>query len=138
MSEENVELAATELIRKWVDAWNREDLDTFVSAFDDDAVVITDPSWMEPGPFVGRAAVSQWYAALREAWGGRDTNVITELFDVGESVLARMNWEVQGRFSGIETVLDITCISRIEHGRIVRQQWYFDYQKAIEAVGLSE
>jgi hypothetical protein len=26
----------------------------------------------------------------------------------------------------------------IENGKIVRQQWYFDHGKALEAVGLSE
>jgi ketosteroid isomerase-like protein len=138
MSDENVELAATELIRKWVDAWNRGDLDTFTSVFGDDALVITDPSWMEAGPFEGRAAIRQWYAGLREAWGEHDVTVITELFEVGDSVLVRANWEVQGRSSGIETVLDVTCVCRIEHGRIVRQQWYFDYKRALEAVGLTE
>lgn len=138
MSDENVELAATELIRRWVDAWNRADLDNFVSAFDADALVITDPSWMEPGPFRGRAAIRKWYEGLRESWGEQNASVPTELVGVGDMVLARMDWEVQGRSSGIETVLDITCVNRIERGKIVRQQWYFDHQKALEAAGLSE
>jgi hypothetical protein len=135
MSEE-LESAPTEVIRGWLDAWNRGDLDAFADAFGDDVLVITDPSWMEPGPFEGREAVTAWYFGLRDA--GRNVNVITELFDVGDSVFARMNWEVQGRSSGIETTLDITCVSRIERGTIVHQQWYFDYEKALDAVGLSK
>jgi hypothetical protein len=45
---------------------------------------------------------------------------------------------VQGRSSGIETVLDVTSVNRIEGGKIVRQQWYFDYAEALAAAGLSE
>ncbi len=56
MSGKNVELAATEVVRGWIDAWNRDDLGSFADAFDDDVVVITDPSWMEPGPYEGREA----------------------------------------------------------------------------------
>jgi hypothetical protein len=136
MSGKNVELAATEVVRGWIDAWNRDDLGSFADAFDDDVVVITDPSWMEPGPYEGREAVTAWYLGLREA--GRNVNMITELFDVADDVFARMNWEVQGRSSGIESTLDIVCVSRIERGRIVHQQWYFDYEKALDAVGLSK
>ena len=133
MSKEN-----TEVIRRWLDAWNRADLDAFADAFDADALVITDPSWMEPGPFSGRAAIREWYEGLRESWGERDAAVITELFAVGDTVLVRADWEVQGRSSGIETVLDVTSVNRIEGGKIVRQQWYFDYAEALAAAGLSE
>lgn len=136
MSEGHVELAAVELFRGWIDAWNRGDLDAFADAFDDEVLVITDPSWMEPGPYEGREAVTAWYLGLRDA--GRNVNVITELFDVGGSVFGRMDWEVHGRASGIETTLDIVCVSRIERQRIVRQQWFFDYETALKAVGLSE
>ncbi len=133
MSQENVEI-----VRRVYDAWNRGDAEAWIEAFDVDAVVITDPSWMEPGPFEGRAAIREWYEGLRESWEGRDEIVVTELIGVGDRVVARINWEVRGRSSGIETVLDATCVSRIDRGKIVRQQWYFDHEKALEAVGLSE
>jgi ketosteroid isomerase-like protein len=138
MSQENVEIAPVEVMRGWVDAWNQADLANPVSAFDVEAVVITDPSWMEPGPFEGRAAIRKWYEGLRESWEGRNTIAIAELFEVDANVVARLNWEVRGRSSGIDTTLDATFVNRIERGKIVRQQWYFDYDKALEAVGLSE
>jgi Domain of unknown function (DUF4440) len=77
------------VMRRWFDAWNRADLDAFADLYDADAELITDPSWVEAGPFHGRAA-------------------------------------------------DATSVNTIESGRIVRQQYYFDYAKALEAVGLSE
>ncbi len=138
MSEENVEAARQEVIRRWFDAWNRADRDTFASLFDIDAVVITDPSWMEAGPFEGQAAIGKWYEGLRESWEERNAIVIVELLEVGDNVVARVDWEVRGRSSGIDTILDATCVNRIDGGKIVRQQWYFDHGKALEAAGLPE
>ncbi len=133
MSQENVEV-----IRRRFDAWNRADLDTFASIFDADAEVITDPSWMETGPFKGRAAIREWYEGLREAWNQRNTVVVTEIFEVEATVVGRIDWQVRGRSSRIETNLDATTVNTVEHLKIVRQRWYFDYGEALEAAGLSE
>jgi ketosteroid isomerase-like protein len=127
-----------DVMRKWTETWNRIDLDALAATFDDDAELITDPSWMEAGPFRGRAAIRAWFEGLKESWDGRDVVVLKELFEVGEQVIARVDWQVRGRASGIETTLDATSVNVIQGGRIVRQQWYFDYAKALEAVGLSE
>jgi ketosteroid isomerase-like protein len=128
-----------DVMRRWFDAWNRTDLDAFADVFDADAELITDPSWMEAGPFKGRAAIRAWYEGLRESWGERDAVALRELFEAGrDKVVARLDWQVRGRASGIEMELDATSVNTIKGGRIVRQQWYFDHAKALEAVGLSE
>lgn len=125
------------MVRRGFDAWNRLDLDAFMDTFDAEAVVITDPSWMEPGPFQGREEIRRWYEGLRESWEERDNVVVAEVFEVGNKVVGRINWEVRGRSSGIDTNLDSTCVNTIAEGRIVRQQWYFDHAEALEAVGSS-
>ena len=125
------------VMRRWFDAWNRADVDAFADLYDADAELITDPSWMEAGPFHGRAAIRKWYEGLKESYE-REVVVLKELFEAGGKVVARVDWQVRGRTSGIETELDATSVNTIESGRIVRQQYYFDYAKALEAVGLSE
>jgi len=102
------------------------DLDAFADTFDADAELITDPSWVEAGPFKGRAIIKGWFEGLKESYE-RETIILRELFEAGDKVVA-----------GIETVLDATSVNVIENGKIVRQQWYFDHGKALEAVGLSE
>jgi len=126
------------LIRRWFESWNDGDMDTIADLFDVDAEVITDPSWMEAGPFKGRTAIRNWFAGLKESWGGRDVAVVKELFEAGDNVVARIEWQVRGRASGIESELDATGVNTIGNGRIVRQQWFFDYDEALEAVGLSK
>jgi len=78
------------------------------------------------------------YEGLKESWEERDAVVLRELFEAGEKVVARLDWQVRGRTSGIDLELDATSVNTIENGKIVRQQWYFDYAEALEAVGLSE
>ena len=138
MPEENAGTTPEEVMRRLFDAWNRADLDTFASLFDADAEVITDPSWMEAGPFIGRAAIRKWFEGLKEAWAGRDEGVVRELIEVEGTVVARIEWQVRGRSSGIETSLDATSVNIVERGRIARQQWYFDHAEALEAAGLEE
>ena len=138
MSREDAELAPVAVLRRWIDAWNRADLEAFAGAFDAEAVVITDPSWVEAGPFEGRAAIGEWYAGLRESWGERNAVVIAELFEAGENAVLRINWEVRGRSSGIDTTLDATCVNRINGEKIIRQQWYFDHDEALRAAGLPD
>ena len=125
-------------MRRWAETWNRTDLDAFADTFADDADLITDPSWMEAGPFKGRAAIRAWFEGLKESWYERDAISLKELFEVGEQVVAWVDWQVRGRTSGIDTALDATSINVIRQGRIVRQQWFFDHAKALEAVGRSE
>ena len=133
MSQENLEV-----LRRWIDAWNRGDLDTHADLFDLDAEVITDPSWMEPGPFKGRTVIRRWFEGLRESWGGRDEAILRELFEASGLVVARWDWEVRGRASGIDTRLDLTAVNLVQAGRIVRQQYFFDHAEALKAVGLEE
>ena len=54
----------------------------------------------------------------------------------GDQVVARLDWEVRGRASGIDTRLDVTAVNRVQAGRSVRQQYYFDHAEALKALGL--
>jgi ketosteroid isomerase-like protein len=141
MSQENVEIVpddGLDVMRLLFDTWNRAELDAFSDLYDADAELITDPSWMEAGSFRGRAAIRAWHEGIKQAWEGRDAVVLRELFEVGDKVVARLDWQVRGRTSGMEMHLDATSVNTIKRGKIVRQQWYFDHAEALEAVGLRE
>src|SRR5947209_1659089 len=101
MSQENLAV-----MRRWLETWNRADLGAFAGLFDIDAEVITDPSWMEAGPFRGRPAIRSWFEGLKESWDAEGV-VLRELFEAGDKVVLRLDWEVRGRSSGIETKLDV-------------------------------
>ena len=127
-----------DVIRRWIDAWNGGDIDAWADLLDPNAEAVTDPSWMEAGPFKGRAAIRKWFGALEESWDGHGKVVLRELFEVGDNVVARWDWTARGRASGIGFSLDVTSVNVIEKGKIVRQQYYLDHATALKAVGLEE
>jgi hypothetical protein len=43
------------------------------------------------------------FEGLKEASEGRDEAVIRDLFRAGDTIVSRMDWQVRGRTSGIET-----------------------------------
>ena len=124
-------------MRRWFETWNRGDLDAFIALYSQDAVMTPPAAWVESGALVGRPAIRQFFTGLKEAWEGEDSAVLQELFAVGELVVTRMDWQVRGRVSGIDTQLEITNVNAIEQGEIVRQQHYLDHAEALAAAELA-
>jgi ketosteroid isomerase-like protein len=129
---------AIDVMNSWFETWNRGDLDAFIDLYDSDAEMTPPRSWVETATIEGQVAIRRFFEGLKEAWAGQDTAIPHELFRIGEEVVSRMEWQVQGRASGIATQLGITNVSTIEHGKIVRQVHYLDHAEALKAVGLEE
>jgi ketosteroid isomerase-like protein len=122
--------------RSWFATWNRGDLDAFIDLYAIDAEMTPPASWVEAGTLKGRPAIRRFFEGLREAWEGEDVAVPCDVFRTGDEVVSRMDWQVRGRASGIDTHLDITNINTIKDGKIVRQRHYLDHTEALKAVGL--
>jgi len=127
-----------DVIRSWFDTWNRGDLDAFIDLYAADADVTPPPEWVETGTFKGRPAIRRFFEGLKESWEGHDEAVLRELVSAGDSVVSRMDWQVRGRVSGIETHIGVTNVNTIEGGKIVRQRHYLDHDEALKALGLAE
>ena len=64
---------------------------------------------------------------------------IREVFPVGDDrVVALMDWGGRGRTSGIDLRSSLTSIRTVRDGKVAKIEWFFDHDKALEAVGLSE
>jgi ketosteroid isomerase-like protein len=133
MSEQNAEA-----IRQQADAWNRADLDAFLDFYDSNAEVITDPLWLDPGPFKGEAAIRSFFEDMRRAWTPDSQLAITQLRAMGDIVVVQVEGQVRGRSSEIGSDLSISSVTRFERRKIVRQRWFFAYADALDAAGLSE
>jgi ketosteroid isomerase-like protein len=129
---------ALDLVRSWFDIWNRGDLDAFIELYAVDAEMTPPPTWVETGTLKGQSAIRRFFEGLKEAWEGEDTAILRELVATGDDVVSRMDWQVRGRASGIDTHLAITNVNTIERGKIVRQRHYLDHAEALKAVGLEE
>ena len=63
----------------------------------------------------------------------------TEVLDLGgDRVLRRGDWGGVGATSGIEMYSSITGVFTVREGQIHRAEYFFDHDKALEAVGLAE
>jgi ketosteroid isomerase-like protein len=71
MSQENVEV-----VRALFEAWNAGDMDAIREIHDPDVILQTVEDWPEPGPHVGREAVTRLMEQLRDTWDA-DTGVFT-------------------------------------------------------------
>ena len=131
MSQENVELA-----RAAFEAWNAGDMDAERELHDPDIVVRMPEDWPEPGPIVGREALTRWWAQLRETWDADALEVISDFIDVADHVVLRQIW--RGAGYGPDLNLDFTTIFTVRKGRIVFIEYFWDHAEALEAVGLSE
>jgi hypothetical protein len=57
--------------------------------------------------------------------------------DLEHEVVSRMDWQVRGRASSIDTHLALTNVNAIVHGKIARQRHYLDHAEALRSVGLA-
>ena len=135
MSEENVEL-----VRRFVDAYNRRDLEAMLNDLDPE---IEWHSGILTG-LEGEAAVYRGHEGYRE--GLRDlydalgeTHIeYSEIRDLGERTVAIGRFRARGRESGAETESPHASVADFKDGKAISIHTYFDHAEALEAAGLWE
>ena len=130
MSQENVEI-----VKAAVKAWNASDMDAFREMYDPDVVLRAVEDWPEPGPYVGRDAVMGLFVQAREAWDSEAVEPIS-FIDAGDRVVLRYIWRAVGH--GPDVDMEQTIVYTLRKGRVVYQEYFWDYAEALEAVGLSQ
>jgi ketosteroid isomerase-like protein len=132
MSQENVEV-----VRRVIEAWNRDDLDAMLAMHHPDLEYVT--TGLFPGLdsiYHGHDGFIKYWQDFRDIW-----ELITvetyELRDCGERVLNRLTFNARGR-DGLEVRRKVASVATIRDGLIVRQENYGDWTAALKAVGLSE
>ena len=133
MSQENVEL-----VRKAYEAWNRGDLQWQLDHMTPDHEVRTAQVFPDTDAvYRGRAGFSQFWKTFREPWESLAVE-IERIEAIGEDrVLALYRLLGRGR-DGVEVTLPSANLITIEKGLATRTTAFLDWQKALEAAGLSE
>jgi ketosteroid isomerase-like protein len=131
MSSENVEA-----VRRFVDAFNRLDLDSVIGMASDDVQL---DEWPEApgaqsyhGPAGVRAALDQWF----ESWEWMQVE-ITDIRDLGDRVLFGLHQRAKGRGSAVEVEIDSFNVYTFGDDGLARIQLFTDEQSALEAAGLA-
>jgi ketosteroid isomerase-like protein len=134
MSEEDVEI-----VRRYVDAFNRRDRDAFLALLDPQFEGIPPSDWPESTPVRGHEAAWDFGLELEEPWqeGGGE---ITELIGAGnDRTVMGIAARRAGKASGVDLgKFEAWAVISFRGGRIVRLEWFLDRSEALEAAGLSE
>jgi ketosteroid isomerase-like protein len=132
MSQENVEV-----VRRWVDAYNRRDFESIIG--------LTDTDFEFRSRFVGFESVFRasegfpytYFEMLDDAYD-RFEIVPSEFIDAGAAVLVVANAEWRGKSSGAPGETAILPAFWMRARKVLRAETFTDQAEAFDAVGLSE
>ena len=135
MSQENVTLA-----QQAIEAWNRLDLDAFMTAWHPEA------EWRPAFPkgTEGTGGVFRGHDGIREAW--RNVRAAWSVYQVepqevrmvDDSLLVLGRIFARGETSEIEIDSDWSAVLRYRDDKVISAWDWLDHKPALEAVGLSE
>ena len=132
MSQENVDK-----VREFIDAYNRRDFDAATEWFDPEIDFVL-PARQSADSGRGPDHVIRFFEGLDETFD--DVQLLPQEFvDGGDRVATRLRHYAQGKGSGL--VLDEELyhqVTTFRGGRIVRIEYFADWNAALEAAGLRE
>ena len=132
MSQENVEV-----VRRWVEAYNRRDFDGIIEVTDPDCEFRSRFVAIE-SEFRGHEGFPYaYFRTLDEAYA-RFNILPSEFINAGAGALMVANAEWRGRASGAEGNLPIFVAFWLKAGKVLRAETFTERTQALEAVGLSE
>jgi ketosteroid isomerase-like protein len=131
MSQRNVEV-----VREWIDAYNRRDNDALIG--------LNDPDFEFRSIFVSIESVFRgveafpyaYFKTLDDAYE-EFVLVPSDFVDVGAAVLVVGNVEWRGKESGAPGQTPIVPVFWLRAGKVFREETFTDLADALEAVGLS-
>jgi uncharacterized protein len=128
MSQQNLDV-----VRRMLDAFNRNDVDAVVAAFDQDCEV-REPSEMPdtpPSGFHGHDGIREWMTNLREVG---DAHFEPRSFSgAGDVLLAELAGRGRGQAVGVPFEWTTFAVFNLRDGRILRVQAFLNIDEAREA-----
>jgi ketosteroid isomerase-like protein len=132
MSQENVEV-----VRRWIDAGNRADLDAWLSGFGPEAEWHTSGRFADRGVYRGREGLVRYWTEVQGDIEELTTSV-SEIRASGDKVFVAATLTGRGRQSKARFEERAWLVTTCCEGRIERVEAYLDPDEALQAAGLSE
>jgi ketosteroid isomerase-like protein len=132
MSQENVDL-----VKRFVDAFNERELETFAAMTTPDFEWTTSMMAIEGEVFWGREGIDTYFKRMREVWDDFQ-GIAHDYRDLGDRVLWLGRLEGRGRGSGVPVSTSLDIVFDIRGGKISRMHSYLDHDEALQEFGLTE
>ena len=131
MSQTNVEV-----VRRAYEVFDG-DLDALLGLLDPDIEWISPSDSIEPGRRRGHQGVRDAFSATAMAWN-QPTHTAENFIEAADKVLVPVTFRGHGRGSGMEATQPEFHVWTVRDEAIVRFEWFYRREEALEAVGLSE
>jgi ketosteroid isomerase-like protein len=132
MSEENVDKA-----REFIAAYNRRDFDAAIKDFDPEIEWVL-PARQQSDSGRGPEAALRFFKDIDETMEELELKP-QEFIDAGDRVATRLRHRGRGRISGVEIDEELYHqVATFRDERIVRMEYFADWDAALEAAGLSD
>jgi ketosteroid isomerase-like protein len=133
MSQENVET-----VKRWVDAFNRRDLDALMeTVIPDFAFLPAMADTLDGNSFRGREGMEAYFVDVDSAW--EELRLVYDDYrDLGDRVLVLGRIEGRGRGSGAVVETPQGAVADFRDGKLSSARSYLDHAEALKAVGLEE
>ena len=133
MSQENLDV-----VRAGIDAFVAGDMEEVAQLYHPDAGITAVPEgWPEPAPVEGRDAVVRQFARLQEDWKQQSLEIRREAAD-RDWVVAELYWQTEGAGSGMSVATTVVGAYQVHDAKIVEARFFWDWEDALAAVGLSD
>jgi ketosteroid isomerase-like protein len=125
-----------ELVRRFVDAFNRSDVESLAGYYHPDVELHEWPTAPGAGSYRGidgvRSALNNWF----EVWEWMRVEIV-EMVDAGEQVLVTLDQRAKGKGSEIEVEIRSFNVYTFHDGRVIRMELFTEREPALEAAGLT-
>jgi ketosteroid isomerase-like protein len=133
MSQENVEI-----VLRQFELWSRGDLDAWADCYDHGVVVKAPEGWPEGEVSRGLDAWRLQAERLRDTWDEARVEV-DEIRAVGDDrVVTRIRYVTAGKDPGIAFDTSMASAFFLRDGRIIRCEYYWDFEDALEAASRAD
>jgi len=120
------------VVRTFVQAFQRDDLDAVAETLDSQVELAEWPDGPEARIYHGRDGVREAVANWRESWERMEVE-IAELTEVGDRVLVTLDQRFTGKESGLEMAITSTNVFTVRDSRISRIQLFTNRDAALAA-----
>jgi ketosteroid isomerase-like protein len=132
MSAENVEL-----VRRFVEAFNRRDVDSLAGHYDPDVELHEWPTAPGAASYRGvdgvRSALDSWF----EVWDWMRVEIV-DLVDLGDRVLVTLDQRAKGKGSEVEVEIRSFNVYSFRDGKVIRMELFTEREPALAAAGLTD
>lgn len=131
MSGENVAL-----VRRFIDAFNRSDVDSLAGYYDPDVELHEWPTAPGAQAYHGIDGVRQALDTWFEVWEWMRVEIV-DLAEAGDRVLVTLDQRAKGRGSEVEVEIRSYNVYTFRDGKVMRMELFTEREPALEAAGLT-